>query len=237
MSKQIILTIRIFFVIASALALVLFLSLAKIGYIADSEIWSVSIAKNFSQEWYNSWVFTRPLFYVLLALATAIPSTALSIFLAAKVLFILIALVVVALTFILAKQVVSRDTAISQAMPFLAVFLLLTNTTFMNQGYRIRSDGLACALVLFVLIYFLRRENHLRWRQMLLFPLPLLGTPKAIFQLPAFGVLIPTMQKRLIALGILVAASVLGVIVYPEGLAYLKTTLVVPDNEPPYFSS
>jgi hypothetical protein len=219
----------------SAVALGGFAYLGWIGYIADSEIWSVTIAKHFAEEWLHPWVFTRPLFYGTLALAEAPFAKAVPIFLAARAACLLNALLIMALTFTVAKALSRKQSRKWAIAPWLALFLLLVNTGFLNQGYRIRSDLFTCCLVLLAL-RMTANENTTPRLKAFWWCVPLLATPKSVLQiLPALAYM-KTPRARTFAVQVFLGAFLLLVVVYPRGLEYFISTFTDPELNRSFFS-
>lgn len=212
-----------------------FAYLAWNGFISDSEIWSVTIAKNFREEWFQPWVFSRILFYGPLALATAPFETATSIFMAAKVLLLLNGTLIIFLSYRLARGL-GRNQGAGVVTPWLAVILLLSNTGFLNQGYRIRSDLFSCSLVLLALNATLLARSRLSPRQLLYWVLPFLATPKAaIHVFPAITLLRnPADRKRILAIFLL--GFFLATLIYPSAIPFFLNTYTNPEMGSGFFS-
>lgn len=168
-------------VLWGALALVgLFIYLGWVCYIADSEIWSVTLAANIGEEWQHFWVATRPVFYSVLGLAEWPTQSAVSTLMAARSVFILNGLLIIYLTFRLARSV-SKN----KIIPWLSVLLLVGNSGFLNQGFRIRSDLFASSLALWLLCgLFEEPRSRFLWLRWLALPL---ATPKAVFHMLCFA--------------------------------------------------
>lgn len=172
-----------FCILAALILTAFFVHLGWTGYISDSEIWSVTLAKHFGQEWFHPWVATRPWFYSVLALFEAPVHGSIPIFMAAKIASLMNGLAILFFTYRLAKSLCDPSQPTAKIVPWLSLILLVSNSGFLNQGYRIRSDLFACTLVLFVLERTIvayradRRPNFLFWAS------PLLATPKAVLQI------------------------------------------------------
>ena len=132
------------------------LHLGWINYISDSEFWSINLAAHYTQECLHSWVLSRFLFYFPLGVVLAFAHDSLTVIESAKILGLLNGLLLLAMTFRLAKTVGSTFRATGPLISsWVAVFLLLSKTSFLNQGFRIRSDLLAGTLV----VYFLKKDH------------------------------------------------------------------------------
>ncbi len=221
--------LKFFFLVLALAFLGFFLKLGINGYISDSEIWSVTLAKHW-EEWRHSWVFTRPLFYGVLSLAEWPFSDAISIFMAAKIVGIVNGLLIVWLTFRLARTISDSGSPVQKIVPWVAIVFLLSNSGFLNQGYRIRSDLFACTLLLFVLERSLQPGRKYTIKNNLWWFLPVLATPKALISILPFAAF-PMSKKAKTAVG---AVAFLGIfvlmLVYPQGLTYFGET-VIPSKE------
>lgn len=211
------------FFISSALFLYLHLRLGLIGFISDSEIWSVNIAKHISSEWSQSWVFTRPAFYTILSLVVWPLSNPIEIFEAAKIAFLVNSILLILLTGILAKELAASGWKLFSAAT--AICILVTNTGFLNQGYRIRSDLLASSIILVSLILTIRMRPNKWFQQVPLWAAAIIATPKAIlFVLPFFAY--PQSKKQKLVVGsFLLLASGFTFFLYPQLLRYLTETV------------
>lgn len=227
----------------AALALVvLFAYLGWVCYISDSEIWSVTLAANIGDEWRHFWVATRPLFYGLLGLAEWPTQSPVATFLAARSVFIANGLLIIYLTFKLAQKI-----SMNKIVPWLSVVLLVGNSGFLNQGFRIRSDLLATSVTLWILCGVFEAEpSRWLWLRFLLLPM---ATPKAIFQmlclLPFWPKIAPKWIRdphwafRLVCIVLAVVVAVGAALghVYSEMFAYFVSTFQPGAGTPPLFSS
>lgn len=213
----------ILFFVSSVVFIFLYLRLGYVGFISDSEIWSVNISKNISTEWTNSWVFTRPLFYTLLSAVVWPFSNPIEIFESAKLLFLINSLFLVVLTGLVTKELASPGWKFFSVAA--AICLLLTNTGFLNQGYRIRSDLLASTIVLISLYFTIKFRPQHWYQQIPLWVTPIISTPKAIlFILPFFAYPQTKRQKLVVGLALLFSAVTI-VFLYPQLLRYLTETV------------
>lgn len=168
-------------ILAAAALFALFIHLGLNHYISDSEIWSVTLGRNLIEDWSRPWVLSRPFFYGLIGLFVSFADRATAIFELAQIAGTAWGIAIIFLTFLIAKAAAQPQRPAANFVPWLAVFALLSNTAFLNQGFRIRSDLLAAALSLFALLNFIRVERGLSGRlYRRLWLLPLLATPKAI---------------------------------------------------------
>jgi len=103
-------------------------------FLADSEIWAVTLAKQFG-EWSsaNISIYHKIPFYGLLRPLYFFFDSNQSLFVASRVVFALIGTLILLYTFKLG-EVLYRDKRIS----WLAVVLIITSTFFVNRGFRIR---------------------------------------------------------------------------------------------------
>lgn len=205
--------------------------LAWNGFVSDSEIWAITIAKNLLGEWHQPWVFSRVLFYVPLGLATAPFQTATSIFGAAKAVLFLNGLLILFFAFRLTRCLSSRQ-GIGVITPWIAVIFTLANTGFLNQGYRIRSDLFSCTLVLLALGITFRERGPLPTKKLLYWALPFLATPKAALHvLPAINIFD---RKRVLL--ILFLGFFLTVLIFPEAITFFLQTYTHPEMGMGFFS-
>jgi hypothetical protein len=196
-----------------------FFRLGAVGFISDSEIWVVNIAKNIREEWFHSWVFTRPLFYSLLSLAVAPLNEPIAIFQAAKTYGLINASLILIFTALIAREISSPKWKLLGSSA--AICFLLTNTGFLNQGYRIRSDLLACTLLLISFYLTIKfRPKHWLFR-IPLWLTPLAATPKSILSILPF-LSYPQSNRIRFACGIsIVFLMGLTVLVYPQLVHYI----------------
>ena len=169
----------------AALLLVCFALLSYYCYWSDSEIWGITLARQFGEiDSYNVSVFFKLPFYGMLRLLYEIPGKNAALLDSARLLFCCIGIANAALAWRLALNLSGSRVAAS-----LAFVLLLGNTIYVNQGFRVRSDILAAFwhLVTMNLLVGLRRQAPSAggWRGTLtLFALNtmmLAATPKAIY--------------------------------------------------------
>jgi hypothetical protein len=223
----------------------LFIHLGFITYIADSEIWSVTLANHFPEEWRHHWVLTRPLFYLPLFLANAPFDGAFDLFIVSRVLFILNALAIAVLTYRVTVKL-----AAGQWPAILATVLLFSHTGFLNQGFRVRSDLIAATCVLFALnaVVDRRGPRALAWRMVLI----LAATPKAVFHLLPFAVYISRewlnakaravresqILQFIAVIGAAAAVAVAAVLwpLYSAGFDYLIDSVSGTQGSPGYFT-
>lgn len=170
-------------ILIAGLLLGMFLFLAPQVFVADSEFWSISLGYYLKEEFIHDWVYSRPLFYFLIWLSQPSYQAASESVYWARGLFSLNAL----LMLILIIKIVRRRSD-SYVYSFVAVVLLLGNTGFLNQGFRIRSDLMATTLALLGLYFFGLKGP--KW----LILSPLLATPKALIHVLA---LVPIYFKKI----------------------------------------
>jgi hypothetical protein len=211
-----------------------FYRLALLGFISDSEIWVVNLAKHFREEWMHSWVFTRPLFYGILSVFVAPVDGAIAIFQSAKAFGICNATVIILFTFLLARRLSLRKW--KWITPFIALLLLLTNAGFLNQGYRIRSDLLASSILLISIYLTVRIQPKHCLTQNLLWLSPLLATPKAILFILPFGFFKQEKKIKLLTLLTLALAATTTLILYPQLIGYVKMIFSSQADTGPYLS-
>lgn len=219
--------------------LVLFIHLGWTCYITDSEIWSVTLAKNIAEEWRSPWVFTRPIFYGTLGLFEHFAGNAVAVFQAAKLASILNGVLIVLFSFRLARTLADRQKTTAQYIPWVALILLLSHTGFLQQGFRIRSDLMACTLVLFALERTLRvraEGDKLQAKNVVAWLLPLLATPKAALNIIPFAIFPGRGKPREIMItGILI--FLLGILIfYPTGVRYVQDLILSPPDGVKFFS-
>jgi hypothetical protein len=227
--------LRLLLIVLTAFCVGSFVRLGSIGFISDSEIWAVTLATHFAEEWRHPWVSARPLFYGMLAPLLATGTDSISIFSIAKAVFIANGLLILFLLYRVARSLADAAASTASLIPWLAVLVLVTNTGFLNQGYRIRSDLLACSFVLLALERTIRierqggpRSTRERFLSALLWLLPLGATPKAILQIiPAFSFassLNPfrgsSGKTRLIGGGAVALALLAAIPIYSGSLSY-----------------
>lgn len=169
-------------IFSAALLTGMFLFLAPQVFVADSEFWSVSLGYYLKEEFTHSWVYSRPLFYFLLWLSQPAYHSASESVYWARGIFSLNALVML---FLILK--IMRRRSGSYIYGVFSLVLLLGNTGFLNQGFRIRSDLLATTLALLGLYAY--QLSGQRW----LISIPLLATPKALLHVVS---LLPVYFKK-----------------------------------------
>src|SRR5690606_37497469 len=144
---------------------------------------------NLKEEWHYPWVFLKPLFHLVLAIFEFPFWSSVKVMLAAKAAMLVNALVIFwlchRLTRTLVRSAESRHYSAfipEYVPPWAALVLLLANTGFINQGYRVRADLISTTLFLFALERTIAHSSRTKKASILRF-LPLLATPKAIFQI------------------------------------------------------
>lgn len=217
-------------ILLALISLGIFVHLAWIGYISDSEIWSVTLAKHLREEWMHPWVFTRPEFYGVLGFFELFASSAIAIFMAAKIAALLNGLLILFFAFRLAKILATPQFPSVKWIPWAALALLLANSGFFKQGYRIRSDLFGCSFTLFALGLTLRQHREVKASAMLSWFTPLLATPKAILQIIPFAVFPIPRKARGLALGLLILACGGLLVFYPGGVLYFAVTMFGPGS-------
>ena len=233
------------FILLVALGLIgLFIHLGWICYVADSEIWSVTLANHFVEEIQHYWMLTRPLFYFLLHLVQLPFDASVELILVSRVLFIINGLLIVGLTFRVARRFTGEAT-----LGILAVVLLLSHTGFLNQGFRIRSDLLAATVGLWALDVIIAKRSAPRVLGQL--SLLLLATPKAALYIIAYLAFLPQgtlarLRQKLARrpyqkMSVAVAAAGLAGLgllwpVYDDNWNYFLNSFRGEPGMPPYFS-
>lgn len=174
---------------AATLLVLCFVTLSYYCYWADSEIWGITLARRLgSFEAENVSLFIKLSFYGLLHLLYFIPGSNVDLFNHARLVFCVIGLANVYLTWRLAWALL-RDRQIA----FLAVILLVGSSVYMNQGFRVRSDIFSLFWHLVIMNWIVafsrgpRREHWLPAAAFLLFLnlCMLTTTPKAVYFLAA----------------------------------------------------
>lgn len=167
--------VHAFAIYTAVLLFGLFAYLSSQVFIADSEFWSVGLGYHFISDLQHDWVYSRPLYYFLLWLSQIFYSGPTMSILAARGIFVLNTLLIGWLFLRLSEKRTG-----SKIYGVIAFVLLLGNTGFMNQGFRVRSDLLTSSLTLVVLALSFERTKMALWKTWVLCFLPLLATPKAI---------------------------------------------------------
>lgn len=221
---------RIVYLIAimiAGLLLGMFFYLAPQVFVADSEFWSISLGYYLKDEIIHHWVYSRPLFYFLLWLSQPSYQSASESVYWARGLFSLNALLML---FLMVKIMHRRSG--SYLYGVVAMVLLLGNTGFLNQGFRVRSDLLATTLALLG-IYFYQRIGH-KWFILS----PLLATPKALLHvvslLPVYFKNIDFYKKKKFLL-LLLAAIGLVLFLNWNSLIYFISSFESNSGGPGYF--
>jgi hypothetical protein len=201
-----------------------FAVLSFFGYVSDSEIWSVNLGKNISTQWYQPWLYSRPLFYLPLGFVTAFSNNALGIFRCAKMLFFLNGAAIVLLTYLIAEQFARMGRRPFFLVPVFAVFLLLSSPLFLYQGYRIRSDLVGCSLQLLVLYIANKAEDGPACNAGALL-LPILATPKSFLHSIGSAIYIRTRTDLRYGTPLLFFSILAIILVYPQAPAFFRGTL------------
>lgn len=152
------------------------------GYFADSEIWSLNLGFHFPQEWTHSWVFTRTFFYLPLYVFTGFLSSAKATYISARLFMYLNTLAQVFFVF----RIILATTK-SRTYALLGILLIITNTFYSTQAFRIRSDLISATLLL-AAIFFSYSALQSRTKKICIVGClicALLSTPKAVFIFPA----------------------------------------------------
>lgn len=138
------------------LLLVLFFLLSQQGYISDSEIWAVTVSKQFSDpSTLHASIFSKLLFHYPLYALFSLSSDNVSLLLHARLLFAFVGASIVGLMAWLSWTIWRDRLAVS-----LAVLFLLSSPMFLNQAYRVRPDFLATAFSLGLLILFFAQAKR-----------------------------------------------------------------------------
>lgn len=202
----------------------LFIAIGIFGYISDSEIWSISLAKNISNEWKSPWVFTRPIFYFVLGIFESAGSSSKAIFYLAKIAFTINGALICGLTFFLSNKIAGGKSRESNLVALFACLLLLANTGFINQGSRVRSDLLAATLILLALSLTIEAKLRLRSREVLVWLSPILATPKSILLVFSFLFLKIPRGGRRFWFEVLIIFIVVLTFVYPQGVDHFTNS-------------
>lgn len=197
------------------------------GFFADSEIWSIGIARNFSDEIFHPWVLTRIFFYLPLALVESAFREPSMVVLAARALMAINGLLIIGLTFRAIRRIHSFALA-----PWIGSLFLVTTPLFFYQGYRVRSDLVATTLIL----AFGFGSFATSWRKYAI--LSLLATPKAVISLiPTIAFIRFRPSRRWVWIGL--AILLLGLISFPlyrDSLNFFINSFAGSDIVPSYFS-
>jgi hypothetical protein len=159
----------------------LFLLLSHSTHWADSELWSISVARDFgltSQDFASHY---KPLFSGILSLLYKFNLDDIGTVDAARWLFFGSGLWIALSVFLIGREILPR-----RLDAVWGALLLVSCTFFLSQGFRVRSDILACACQLSGLWFYLRMVKSQRWKAWLVALLcahgaMLLATPKAIY--------------------------------------------------------
>ncbi len=162
----------------------MFFILAVQTYLADSEIWAVTLSKKFFDVGENISIYFKIPFYFLLRLIYEIPGGNFRHFQYARLMFFFVGAGNLILSFYLAKRIFLRS-----YIAWLSVFLILTTTMYLNRGFRIRSDILSLFFaLLFIHLNLNYFESNIRetWKLYLckfltMYGLVLGTTPKAMY--------------------------------------------------------
>ncbi len=220
--------------------LVLFVHLAWIGFISDSEIWSITLAKHIFEEGRSPWVFTRPLFYGPLALFEYFPRDAMGVFRAAGLAFLVNGLLVAFLGFRLARTLAEERWPTARILPWLTLVFLLSHPFFLEHGARLQPDLVACGLVLFAIERTLRLGppgERLPWKSVLTWLLPLLATPKAVLSILPFAIFPAKGKPRELAITVALAFLFSLMVFFPAGTRYVMDLALSPPDGQKFFSA
>lgn len=227
----------------SAFLLGAFVFLSFKTFFADSELWSVNMGFHGASQWFKSWVLTRPLFYFSLYLAQLFTdSPIINLYLVRIVM-----LVVTGVSVWTAFKIINHKKGLFAFLVFLV--LVFAHPSFLNQGFRIRSDFFSTALTLISLYYFLTQRRKSFWDILFLF-LPLLATPKAIYHVIALLAFRPWFYMKLRwpqgrpwlvswLAAVAVTAALLGLWLSDalhNMIDYYLSTYSMGAGSPPYFS-
>jgi hypothetical protein len=180
--------------------LAVFAYLSQITHWADSELWTVSIARQFGSDAMDAGSRYKIIFEYLLSLLYRFDLSDEGTMGAARVLFMVNGLGILALTAVLARRILG-----GWSPAIHAVFLLVSSSFFLSQGFRVRSDLLACLFALAGLWAFFRyteagAQNRTRFFWIGLSALfhlaAFLSTPKAIYHILLNAVFIYAFQEK-----------------------------------------
>ncbi len=148
--------VRIFGICVTIVLVGQFFLLAVNAYLADSEIWTVSLSQQFGES--NSTqlaLYYKPLFHFILRMLFFLPLENWDTFIAARLLFAAIGITAVAIAVgLTAKNVCRVESAL------LAGAALLSTSFFLNRGFRVRSDILMAAVNLAVVAILLKCKKR-----------------------------------------------------------------------------
>jgi hypothetical protein len=175
---------RSFFAAVLVLGVSLFFYLALNTHWADSELWSLGVSRDL-QGAMNEVVTYKPLFHGYLALPYLFDLGNHATVNFARLQFAIVGLLTILFVFLFSKLVTgSRDSALWVTATF------ATTTLFFSQGFKIRSDVLACLFQLAAVshcLWLCQRTKPVGWLEFaagfLLQLITLLVTPKAVFHL------------------------------------------------------
>lgn len=176
---------------ASFLLLIAFAYLSYVTHWADSELWTISVARQFGSGRLDAGSQYKILFEALIHQIYRFDLSDEATVDMARFLFMLNGLALVALTAILARKLLP-----TKGMAIYAVFLLITCSFFLSQGFRVRSDLLAAAFQLSGLWAYLnfKSTNSRRWLWAAMgtafHVAAFLATPKAVYHLALNAVFI-----------------------------------------------
>jgi hypothetical protein len=213
----------------------MFLFLSYFVYFADSEIWSVNIAYHFAEDVKHYWVNSRPLFYFLGYLSQYFVVDPVHDLRFTRLLMVAVSLITLFLVFKITSRISKKN-----ELGFFSVLLLLSNTGFLNQGFRYRSDLLAGCIALGCLYGFLFLKRK-RWTWLTVF-LPLLATPKGILFSVGQGLSFEKIDRKhfgkiFLGLGAIILLSLPWTLNYLSWLFhYAKHSFSGDWQAPPYFS-
>lgn len=219
-----------------------FVVLAFQVFFANSEIWSVNLGYNFWKELASPWVISRTAFYLPLNLVQLWTTDPIFNLYFSRALMLVWTGFLVYQMMRLAQEFF-KDSAEHFRWSFtFALVLLFSHTTYLNQGFRIRSDFVSAALALWSVRYFLFSKRPTIAKDFLFFFLPLLATPKAVIYLLSFLVFKPWQRvwdqarTRLIFLGVSGILSVVFLTLYFDSFLFFERALFQQLGSPDYFS-
>lgn len=171
-------------ILVIALSSGLLVYLAQNIYLADSEIYAMNFSRySISDHYAHFALLTKPVFTVVLKALSYTNDSGWDLFVNSRLVFSLISVGILILTYLISLKITKNT-----ASAVFAVIALISTSVFLNRGYRVRSDILAClfflASMFFLLIAIEKRQGQskLYYGISIFFIIySLLSTPKAVF--------------------------------------------------------
>ncbi len=166
-----------------AVSLTLYFRAAIFGFVADSEIWTITLSQLLPNVGNEISIYYKIVFHAFIKTVDLFADTNIESYVYTRLLFALVGTVTLYLTYKICYEV-SRCKMTS----YFAVIILLCSTLFMVRGFRIRSDilaGMIHLLNVYFVFHIFRKPKISILRDSLihgtLFALMMLATPKAIY--------------------------------------------------------